>query len=541
MKLKDIKIGRRLFVGFGVVELLMVVLVITGIATTRNMNTRLEYIVNVTAEKVEAAYDLKDAVNTINLTSLGTFSTKDEAYKAKSAQVIDANRQKYQSTTERLDKLETADAGKNLIRTIKDEIVAGRTNNNNALALMKEGKAQEAAEYFVANVLPTATKILDDCDRLIEYEHKQDNVIVAEAASAYHVTVALTIGIGLLALALAIFLTASLAKSVLEPIRKTIAQAEFLADGKLSVEIAVDRKDEFGQQASAMRGLVEKWREIIGSVKQASDSIAASSNQLAGSAGQMSDGASQQAERAHQVATASEEMSQTVEDIARNATSIATTATKTAATARDGGQTVEQAVKEVTEIAETVGLSARHITSLADLSKRIGEIIGIINEIADQTNLLALNAAIEAARAGEHGRGFAVVADEVRKLAERTTGATSEVSGIIKEIQGKVSSAVTSIEQVSTKVERGVDLSTKAGEELQVIVKSVDELHLMIQQIATAIDEMSATSDQISKDIESISAISAETSQSSDEVHNASSELSRLGVTLQDVARQFEV
>ena len=239
-------------------------------------------------------------------------------------------------------------------------------------------------------------------------------------------------------------------------------------------EILVDRKDEFGQQAVTIKGMVEKWRDIIGSVKQASDSVASAGTQLSASAGQMSHGAS-------------------------------------------------------------------HMTSLSELSKKIGDIIGIINEIADQTNLLALNAAIEAARAGEHGRGFAVVADEVRKLAERTTGATSEVSGIIREIQNNVTSAVTSIERVTAKVDKGVDLSSKAGAELRTIVKSVEDLQQMVQQIATAIEEMSATSDQIGKDIESISNISGETSQSSNEVLKASHELSRLGVDLQGIARQFEV
>ena len=129
----------------------------------------------------------------------------------------------------------------------------------------------------------------------------------------------------------------------------------------------------------------------------------------------------------------------------------------------------------------------------------------------------------------------------MRKLAERTTGATSEVSGIIREIQNNVTSAVTSIDNVTAKVDKGVDLSSKAGAELQTIVKSVEDLQQMVQQIATAIDEMSATSDAISKDIESISSISGETSQSSSEVLKASNELSRLGVDLQGIAHQFEV
>ena len=375
----------------------------------------------------------------------------------------------------------------------------------------------------------------------INYEKARSAAVVAGAKSAYHTTLGVIVFVGLFTLALAVTLSFSLAKSVIEPIKKIISETLLLAEGKLGHDVVVDRKDEFGELALAMKTMVGKWREIIGRVKKTSEAVALTGAQLSASADQMSRGAGQQAERSHQVATASEEMSQTVEDIARNASSIATTATEAAASAKDGGKTVEAAVTEVKEIAHTVNESAGHIGSLAELSKKIGDIIGIINEIADQTNLLALNAAIEAARAGEHGRGFAVVADEVRKLAERTTGATSEVSGIIREIQNKVRSAVSSIDKVSAKVDRGVDLSSKAGTELQSIVKGVEQLQLMVQQIAAAIDEMSATSDAISKDIESISGVSTETSRASDEVLGVSGELSKLGDDLQSIVRQFEV
>ena len=171
-----------------------------------------------------------------------------------------------------------------------------------------------------------------------------------------------------------------------------------LEAGKLGVEVAVDRNDELGEQTSAIKGMAEKWRAIIGEVKQASDNMASASTQLSAGAEQMSRGANNQAERSHQVAAASQEMSQAVLDVARNASSMASTAKNTAAVAKDGGKIVEESVKESREIAMTVEESVGHITSLAELSQRIGEIIGIINEIADQTNLLALNAAIEALR-----------------------------------------------------------------------------------------------------------------------------------------------
>jgi methyl-accepting chemotaxis protein len=541
MKLKDIRVGKRLFIAFGIMNLMLVGICAFGLSMITGVNGSLEQVVGKNDVLTKAAYDMKDGLKTANLAILAALTTKDEAYRAKSDGVVNASRLEYRNAVEVIDKLETSEEGKGLIKDIKDIIASGRNVNDKVMELSKSGKTEEAAASFVTDGLPLMAKVFEGCDNFITYQQKRTATLAAEAKSFYRSCFVFVIIGAILSVAIGVAIALILAKSIVEPINRTISDTKLLSEGNLRQEILVDREDEFGQQAATIKGMVEKWREIIGNVKQASDSVASAGTQLSANAEQTSHGASQQAERAHQVATASEEMSQTVDDIARNATSIATTAAQAAKTAKDGGTTVEAAVKEVGEIASTVAESASHITSLSELSKKIGDIIGIINEIADQTNLLALNAAIEAARAGEHGRGFAVVADEVRKLAERTTGATSEVSGIIREIQNNVTSAVTSIDDVTAKVDKGVDLSSKAGAELQTIVKSVEDLQQMVQQIATAIDEMSSTSDQISKDIESISGISGQTSQSSDEVLKASNELSRLGVDLQGIARQFEV
>jgi methyl-accepting chemotaxis protein len=541
MKLKDIKVGKRLFIAFGIMNLMLVGICAFGLSMITGVNGSLEQVVGKNDVLTKAAYDMKDGLKTANLAILAALTTKDEAYRAKSDGVVNASRLEYRNAVEVIDKLETSEEGKGLIKDIKDIIASGRNVNDKVMELSKSGKTEEAAASFVTDGLPLMAKVFEGCDNFITYQQKRTATLAAEAKSFYRSCFVFVIIGAILSVAIGVAIALILAKSIVEPINRTISDTKLLSEGNLRQEILVDREDEFGQQAATIKGMVEKWREIIGNVKQASDSVASAGTQLSANAEQTSHGASQQAERAHQVATASEEMSQTVEEIARNATNIAATTAQAAKTAKDGGTTVEAAVKEVGEIASTVAESASHITSLSELSNKIGDIIGIINEIADQTNLLALNAAIEAARAGEHGRGFAVVADEVRKLAERTTGATSEVSGIIREIQSNVTSAVTSIDHVTAKVNKGVDLSSKAGAELQTIVKSVEDLQQMVQQIATAIEEMSATSDQISKDIESISGISGATSESSKEVLKASNDLSRLGVDLQGIARQFEV
>jgi methyl-accepting chemotaxis protein len=202
---------------------------------------------------------------------------------------------------------------------------------------------------------------------------------------------------------------------------------------------------------------------------------------------------------------------------------------------------VDNAVKEIEAIAKMTDDSSRLIYSLGGRSTQIGEIISVINDIADQTNLLALNAAIEAARAGEAGRGFAVVADEVKKLAERTANSTSEIGGMIKSIQEEVKQTVSSMESVTKQVGIGVELSAQAGNVLGNIVAGVDELNSMVHQIASATEEMAATSEEISKDIESIASISRETSTSSDQIAYASQEMSRLAINLEKDVSGFTV
>jgi len=352
----------------------------------------------------------------------------------------------------------------------------------------------------------------------------------------------LTIGITALAMIVVVnLLLVSFVKRFMRPIVELAPVANRLADGDLSMQIDAARSDEIGQVLDAMRGMVEKWKSVVTDVKQASDNIASAGTQLNSNAGEMSHASSNQAQRAQQVAASAEEMSQTVMDVARNITTIAQSATEMVKVAKDGETIVVKSITEVKEIAETVDGSSELVKSLGERSKQINEIINVINEIADQTNLLALNAAIEAARAGEQGRGFAVVADEVKKLAERTADSTSEIGEMIKAIQEGVLKAVESMENAMGKVNAGVELSSNAGRSLEAIVNKADDLQVMVQQIASATEQMSVTSDEISKDIEQIASASKETSTSSEQTAQAASELTRLSENLQKTVGEFRL
>ncbi len=312
-----------------------------------------------------------------------------------------------------------------------------------------------------------------------------------------------------------------------------------VANGDLSVNI--DAGSNRDSLLGALKEMVEHLKKIVEEIRTAAESLASGSQQLSASSEEISRTMMGQTERVSQIATSSEEMTQTVEDVAKNASQIAMSASTAAELARSGGAIVDRSAAEMNSIEQTVNRSAGIMRGLGSRSEQIGEIVSVINDIADQTNLLALNAAIEAARAGEQGRGFAVVADEVRKLAERTAKATAEIGSMIKSIQGDVGGAVVSMDGVKKQVDDEVAFAVQAGESLQRIVKSVDELHLVIQQIASSTEEMSSVSEGISSDIQAISASSKQTTAGADQIAQSSSQLARLAAGLKDIVGRFKV
>jgi len=234
-----------------------------------------------------------------------------------------------------------------------------------------------------------------------------------------------------------------------------------------------------------------------------------------------------------------EEMSATVVEVAKNSQNASESAGTAQSVAVKGGDVVKRAVDGMLTVADTVKESAGTVETLGNSSEEIGAIISVINDIADQTNLLALNAAIEAARAGEQGRGFAVVADEVRKLAEKTTKATKEIAGMIKTIQKDTKGAMESMGRAATQVKEGVSLASQAGESLTEIVSSVEEASSMVRQIAVAAEEQSATTEEISSNINSIAEVSNETSEGVGDISVAAADLNLVAEELKSIVNGF--
>ena len=322
-----------------------------------------------------------------------------------------------------------------------------------------------------------------------------------------------------------------------------LSAMEKFADGDLTVSVNPDKEedDDIGRLFLGFNNAVKKIKAIITNVYEATLATASASTEISATAEEMAAGAQEQNAQTEEIATSVEEMNKTIIDSTKNTALVADSSNQVLQLASDGGEKVVETVEKMDNIATVVAEAAHNVQKLGQSSEQIGEILSVINEIADQTNLLALNAAIEAARAGEHGRGFAVVADEVRKLAERTSKATQEIADMISNIQEEMYNAVRTINNGTKEAEEGKELANQAGKAIAEITSSIDNTVEMINQVAAASEEQSSTFSQISTNIETISKVTTEATMGVEQMAKASEDLNQLTETLQNLISHFHL
>jgi methyl-accepting chemotaxis protein len=336
-------------------------------------------------------------------------------------------------------------------------------------------------------------------------------------------------------------------KTIVQPVSEMVQQSQRIAKGDLTefytptLEKKINSTDEIGVLVHGFKQMIDSLRDLIRQVKNSTYSVSASATQISSAAEEMAAGSNEQSSQTEEVASAMEEMTRTIAENSQSTITASDTAKQSKAVADHGGKAVLESVEGMKRISSVVHQTAQQVQTLGESSVQIGEIVSVIEEIADQTNLLALNAAIEAARAGEHGRGFAVVADEVRKLAERTTKATKEIGGMIKKIQTDTSSAVDSMAQGTKEVEVGIQLAEKAGKALQEIYDVSQKTNDMISHIATSSEEQASAANQITKNVESISSVTQQNAGAVHQIAQTAVELNKLTDTLQRFVERFSL
>jgi methyl-accepting chemotaxis protein len=533
-------VGRK--IGFGFAATVVIMAAIVGgteiqLAELESINSR---IINVRTPTAEASLSLLNGINQSlaglrGYMLLGADKFKEERTEAWEKTILP-----------RLDQLKKLSANWTNPENVKRlqeiaEIIPEFQRAQQEIEDIAKSDPATAKAWLGSKAAPRAFAIKERLEKMAANQRElvvNDSRKVQEASSALQTMMLVLLAVGMaLAAAIAVFTT----RGITRPVQELSSQAELVARGDLTVEIIQRSQDEIGQLATAFRTMVESLRATIGQVSEASAAVASASSQISSSTEQMAAGAQEQTSQAGEVASAVEEMTKTILENSKNASTTAETAKQAKHAAEQGGKVVEETVVGMKRIAEVVKKSAGTVQELGKSSDQIGEIISVIDDIADQTNLLALNAAIEAARAGEQGRGFAVVADEVRKLAERTTKATKEIAGMIKKIQEDTRGAVSSMEEGTRQVDEGIQLADKAGAALREIVEISQKVTDMVTQIAAASEEQSSASEQISKNVEAISAVTQETAQGTQQIARAAEDLNRLTENLQQLVSKFKL
>lgn len=494
---KNMNVGKRLGIGFGVVLAVFAVAVLVTSLMLKATEREARQVAEESLPYLMNAYELDLAITEIseNLTDVSATHNRDgfkeaEDSLAKAKGLIE----KYRTMSQRENDTTTLKELDNLERMVGQFYHDGVLMANTYIE-----KGVDAGNVLMTGLDRVHGEITAEAEKLQKVQADEARVNSLESVDAVRNVITMLIGIFIVVMIIGVALSLFITKSITVPLIRAMEVSNHLAEGELFIDIDVDRTDETGRLLAAMRTMVEKLRVVVTDVKNATDNVAAGSQELSSSSEEMSQGATEQAAAAEEASSSMEQMSSNIRQNADNATQTEKIAVKSAEDAKEGGKAVSETVQAMKEIAGK---------------------ISIIEEIARQTNLLALNAAIEAARAGEHGKGFAVVAAEVRKLAERSQHAAGEISELSAS---------------------SVQVAEAAGQMLTRMVPDIQRTAELVQEISAACKEQDTGAEQINKAIQQLDQVIQQNAGASEEMASTSEELASQAEQLKSTIAFFRV
>ena len=406
--------------------------------------------------------------------------------------------------------------------------------------ILQQENKQNLSDFFIDELNPTIEPIEQRLGELIALHMEEAKETYAHSQSLFRILSIIALVSIIVGVALAITFGYLIVTDIIKPLTKLAETVEQVAGGDLTASIEYDSGDEIGILSRDVNKMIHSFNGMIGGMLDSENKVITTVQKLRSEAEKTAGGAKSQSLQAAHIATSAGEMSQTINNIAAGATAASETSAETMCAAERGKSVVDGAVAAVSKVHGSTVEAASMMEGLNNRVSEIGDIATVINDIADQTNLLALNAAIEAARAGEQGRGFAVVADEVRRLAERTIRATAEISEKIHAVQSESRKTTKSMRDASDEVTGAKDYMTEAGASLISIVESVRKVRDQITQIAAAVDQQTAVSEDVLRSIEETSAIAKEMEMMSVEVTHEVDALTGIADELRNSSTGFK-
>ena len=536
---RNLSTSRKLAAAFGFLEVLMIGLGFFALAELSNVNVATVQIVATRMPSVRVLGSLKYDTSSIRRAELSYLLAVDhndtwDASLKQSLAEFERHEKEYQSlissNEERSLFAKFHDAWQKYLK-VHDAVVALTRSNEYQAGVLAQTDGNEAFEA-------AATILQEDVD----LNNKKAQDAGAEAAGVYSSSRYWIIGLLSSAVAAGFILATSIGRSISTAISGMLGQIQEIADNNLALDdVAVDCQDEIGEASLALNRMKNNLAQVIRVILDTAQQLASASEEISTAAGQAAEGARNQADQTQQVATAMQQMVATVLQVSENSEKASRSSQQSAQAARNGGAVAEQMLITMHSISDSTQKVAARITELGKRSEQIGKIAAVIDDIADQTNLLALNAAIEAARAGEQGRGFAVVADEVRKLAERTASATKEIAAMIGAIQVETNSAVQDMNLNGDEVRSGVERTQASGEALKKIIQMSEDVGDMVTQIAAAASQQNSATDEINLSISQIATLTQQSSGAAEQTASACTNLSTLALDLQNLVGQFKL
>ncbi len=541
MSIRSLNIAPRAGLGFGLLALMVFVLGGFALMQMANMREQSDQVETNWLPSVMAVGEMNQDLLRVRALTLRLLVNRDPQAVAQNEQKISDIKKQLHNAQSLYDALIVLPQERVLFDRFKVEEQKYLQRQEQVMAFSRQNQVEEAIKVVNGEMNHLADALAGTLGELVTLNKDSANQAADLAQRVFSQSRIWVVGMiavtALITIALAVLLT----RSIVLPLAQSVRVAQGVASGDLTGEITVSGKDEPARLQQALKSMQENLRETIRRISDSSNQLASASEELSSVTEDATRGLHQQSQEIEQAATAVNQMTAAVEEVASNAVATSQASRESDRIAQHGREQVHQTVLSIESLADDVTANATQVEDLAQKVYGISKVLDVIRSIAEQTNLLALNAAIEAARAGEAGRGFAVVADEVRALAHRTQQSTREIEQMIGGIQQGTDQAVSSMQQSNGRARATLDIAKSAGTALEEIASAFTLINERNLVIASASEQQAAVAREVDRNLMNIRDLAMQTSAGANQTSAASHELSRLAVDLNSMVARFSV